>query len=80
MPSGITIYGDDTVAETLASVTAEFPELWGDRGTTAKIPKERYMLIPLVPDWQDKLLPPKTYNLGRRDREVVDKLCDGLHS
>jgi hypothetical protein len=78
--TGVTIYGEDEVAERLAEVVETYPEMWTDRGTVVDIPEEDYMPLPVVHDWETKVPPPKMYNLGPRDRAAVDEMCDKLQT
>ena len=77
MPSGLTIYGTPEVAEQIASVASEFPEIWTDRGTTFDIPEDEWMPIPLKADALPK--PSRVYPVSQKDKEVIDEAFDKLH-
>ena len=77
LPGGITVYGSPTVANRLASVADEFPEIWNDQGTTVDIPEDQWMPINLKSDAE--LKPARVYPVGPRERAVIDATFDKMH-
>ncbi len=81
LPNGVTVHGKrkDPATIALAEVVNAYPTLWEDSGFV-DIPQDRWMRIPLKPGWEEKVDgSAKTYPLGEKDRQVVDKTFDELH-
>ena len=81
LANGVTVHGSphDPATVKLAQVVTSYPKLWEDSGFV-DIPQDRWMRIPLKPGWEDKVDgSAKTYPLGEKDRQVVDKTFDELH-
>ena len=81
MPNGVTIYGTGEAFDSLAAVASEFADIWTDRGGFVELPEEDWMRIPLKADWESKITgKPKVYQLGIKDRAIVDKVFDKLQA
>ena len=51
----ITCYGDPNTMNKLAQVAKQFePSLWTDTATTMDLPKNQWMDIPLIANWEEK--------------------------
>ena len=82
LPNGVTIYGSDTKAtEAFRKAINDYPQLWQDHGSFAKLDEQYWMRIPLRNDWEDHA-PSKVrvYPLGTKDKQVVDEVFDKLHA
>jgi len=77
LPNGVTVYGDDDSASALASLVANFEDVFTDAGKTVDIPESQWMPIKLKTGAQPKAS--KVYPLGQKDRQVVDSTFDKLH-
>ena len=78
MENGVSIYARDPEAELqLYRVIEEFSDIFEDNRATVDIPEDEQMPIHLRPDVEIKL--GRVYNLGKKDREVLDKAFDKMH-
>lgn len=59
LPNGVTVYGACGACSQIQAVVERYPDLWTDTGTSVQMPKEEYLSIPLVEDWQSKGSPPR---------------------
>lgn len=83
LPNGVTVWGDDVVAQKLAQMVNKYPEIWGDPGGFVNVPEDQWLRIPLVYDWQDRVKKARLgriYPQGPKERAVIDRTFDRLHS
>ncbi|SMY30032.1 unnamed protein product [Zymoseptoria tritici ST99CH_1A5] len=78
--NGATIYGEVDTWTKLNEVVDAYPTLFGDRGSVVDVPEERYMRVPLVDGWQDKLQTTRSFKTSTRDQEFIDETFDELHA
>ena len=78
LPNGVTVYGDNSSASTLANLVSSFEDVFTDTGRTVDIPEDYWMPIKLKSGAQPKAS--KVYPLGQKDRQVVDETFDKLHA
>lgn len=80
--TGVTVHGTPEARSSLSAVVTGFPDLWQDTGSVKNIPESEWMDIPLLDNWRDLYKPgqARVYPLGQKDREVIDKEFDKLHS
>ena len=50
-----------------------------DKGSIVDLPEERYLRVPLCPNYLDSKLSSRHYQLSKRDRDAVDEVFDRLH-
>lgn len=77
LPNGITVYGKGPETDRLAEVLMSF-NVWGDDGSTARIPEEEWMEVPLKEGWENRLPKPHVYRVSPKDRECIDRTFDPL--
>ena len=79
LPNGITIYGGKPTQ--LAELANSYL-IWEDYGNTVKVDENDWMEIPLIDNWPEIYKPgqARVYPVGQRDRDVIDKAFDKLHS
>lgn len=76
---GVTVFGDAAQRKQLCSILEKF-RVWEDTGETIDIPVDRWMKIPLVPDWQSKInTKPRPYPASPKDNAVINEIFDRLH-
>ena len=76
---GVKIYAQDaSFAQLVKQVAERLPGLWQDTGTVI-MSEDRYMKIPLADGWHKRNIASKPYQLGEKDKAVVDSIFDGLH-
>jgi len=80
-PFGTTMFGDSNEVQQLGILVSEFQDVFTDSGDPVIIPKEDWLSIPLVPNWEkvDTKLTHRVYPMGPKDRELIDKVHDKLH-
>ena len=78
LPNGVTVYGDNDSASTLANLVSNFEDVFTDAGKTVDIPEAHWMPIKLKTGAQPKAS--RVYPLGQKDRQVVDETSDKLHA
>lgn len=82
LPNGIRIYGDDDEVGRLSKVVMSY-DVWTDHGGFVDIPIERWIRIPLIEGWKKEIIAMKLgrkYNVGARDREVINEYHNKMHS
>ena len=83
LSNGVMVYGKSSEeVEALTNLVHEFPDIWIDTGFV-KVHEDEWMKLQLRNDWQDKMAgkgKAKIYPLGFKDREVIDKVFNELHS
>ena len=53
--------------------------MWEDKGFVG-VPEEQWLMIPLHSDWESRVTGRvSVYQLGLRDRELMDKIFDEFH-
>ncbi len=80
--TGVTVHGTPEARSMLSATVTDFPSLWQDTGSVQNVPESEWMDIPLLDNWRDLYKPgqARVYPLGQKDREVIDKEFDKLHS
>ena len=78
LSNDITVYGPPANAAKLAAVADEFPQIWGDQGTTVDVPEDEWMPINLKPE-AESLKPARVYPVGHKERAVIDVTFDKMH-
>lgn len=81
LSNGITVYGDLSTVDKVEQVATKFASLWADTGQQVNMPKNEYMEIPLVDNWEHIYKPgqARVYASGLRDRQLIDETFDKLH-
>ena len=78
----ITCYRDPDIVDKLAKVARQFePSLWTDTGTTVELPKDQWMDISLIANWEEKFKAgnAKVYPLRPKDCKIIDTEFDRFH-
>ena len=79
-PEGVYIYAaDSALVRRLKKVVADVLTLWIDRGPI-DVPLEDQMKIPLIDGWQNYKLNSRPYPLSIKDRRLLNKVYDKLHT
>lgn len=76
----VRVYGDPAAVEQISQLLAEYSSIWESGGFVQILP-ERWMKVPLIPDWESKvsIIKPKVYPLGNESRRLVDKTFDKMY-
>lgn len=78
-PEGITIYGDEKTYNAFTKILARY-DVWKDNSETINIPEDRWMRVPLVDDWRERLkAKARAYPASPRDINVISEIFDRLH-
>lgn len=81
LPSGITIFRDKGQRHELEKVLTKYRARFDtERGNVAKVPEQDRIEIPLVDNWEELYKPgqAKVYQMGRRDRDIIDQTFNKL--
>lgn len=78
----VTIWGTTASQDAMEELLERYPRLFVDDGKIANIDEKDWMTVPLQPDWETRgvRLAHRVYSLSQRDRDVVDKVFDKLHT
>ena len=81
-PTGVTIHGAPQARSVISETIECFPNLWQDTGNVVNVPDSEHMEIPLVDNWEQLYKPgqSRVYPVGKRDKEVIDREFDKLHT
>lgn len=79
LPNGVHVYSaNDMHCTAFANLVLHHP-VWGETEGFVEILEDKWMEIPLVPDWQSKVPWNRVYRQGPKEKAIIDKCFNQLH-